>query len=171
MDTSKKIKTLPELATIIRDLKEKERLSVGLITACFDVLHYRHLEFFEFAKQHVDILTVGIENDKTIRCSKGPQRPVFPQKIRVKMVAALEVVDYVFIIEDVVDYRNPQAKQTYVEITRILGPTAIISASQQDQFWREKQQRAEMFGIRFINDDRPTSTTSSQIIRILESLG
>lgn len=44
---------------------------VGLVTGCFDILHFGHISIFEFAKSHVDILLVGIDSDESIKINKA----------------------------------------------------------------------------------------------------
>lgn len=61
----------------------------------FDILHAGHLAYFQSAKKFGDVLVVTITSDKYV--NKGPGRPVFTQDIRARMLAALEVVDFVSI--------------------------------------------------------------------------
>lgn len=61
----------------------------------FDILHAGHLAYFESAKEHGDILVVTITSDRYV--NKGPGRPVFTEDIRARMLAALEMVDFVAI--------------------------------------------------------------------------
>lgn len=61
----------------------------------FDVLHAGHLAYFESAKKFGDILVVTITADQFV--NKGPGRPYFNSRIRAGMLAALEVVDFVFV--------------------------------------------------------------------------
>ena len=59
----------------------------------FDVLHAGHLAYFESAKSFGNILIVTLTTDKYV--NKGPGRPYYSENIRARMIAALEVVDYV----------------------------------------------------------------------------
>lgn len=63
----------------------------------FDVLHGGHLVYFESAKKFGDVLVVTLTADKHV--NKGPNRPYFTSTVRARMIAALEVVDYVCISE------------------------------------------------------------------------
>lgn len=91
-----KIKSLSELSVII-----KERKTMGQkIAQChgvFDFLHRGHLHQFEQAKTKTDILIVSLTADGYVL--KGPGRPVFNQQIRSEMLAALELVDFVTVVE------------------------------------------------------------------------
>ena len=61
----------------------RQKKTIGLVTGCFDVLHFEHIMLFRFAKQHCDYLIVAIENDKTNSLSKGKTRPINKLKYRV----------------------------------------------------------------------------------------
>jgi len=59
----------------------------------FDVLHAGHLAYLESARKFGQILVVTLTADSFV--NKGPGRPHFTDRIRSRMLAALEVVDYV----------------------------------------------------------------------------
>ena len=64
----------------------------------FDVFHIGHLRVLERAKALGDRLVVGVSSDALNRSKKG-RDPVFPQAERLRIVAALSVVDDVFVEE------------------------------------------------------------------------
>jgi len=59
----------------------------------FDVLHAGHLAYFESAKKFGDLLIVTLTADQFV--NKGPGRPYYSGNVRLRMLAALQVVDYV----------------------------------------------------------------------------
>jgi len=63
-------------AAKLRKKFRKEGKKLGLITGCFDILHIGHIKFFREAKKRVDFLMVGLDNDKSIKLSKGIGRPI-----------------------------------------------------------------------------------------------
>jgi len=67
---------------------------------CFDVLHAGHVDYLTFARRQGDMLVVGVNSDRSVRELKGPRRPVVPQSDRVRILAALECVDYVVVFDD-----------------------------------------------------------------------
>src|SRR5262245_18927982 len=97
-----KIKTLGELGEIASDARAKGA-RVVLAHGVFDILHVGHKRHLDIGKRHGDVLIVTLTTDKHV--NKGPDRPVFPEKLRAEMVAALESVDYVAISP------NPGAEQ------------------------------------------------------------
>ncbi len=71
---------------------------VALCHGVFDVLHEGHLNYLEEAKKIAPILVVSITSDKHV--NKGPGRPHFSEMTRARMLAALDVVDYVLINDE-----------------------------------------------------------------------
>lgn len=65
---------------------------------CFDIVHPGHVRYLEFARRQGDILVVSLTGDSQI--SKGDQRPYIPEELRAENLAALEVVDLVYINPD-----------------------------------------------------------------------
>jgi cytidyltransferase-like protein len=61
----------------------------------FDVLHAGHLAYLESAKKFGDILVLTITADEFV--NKGPGHPRFHSLTRAQMLAALEIVDYVYV--------------------------------------------------------------------------
>ena len=72
---------------------------VVLCHGVFDLLHFGHIKHFEEAKNYGDILVVSITPDKFV--NKGPSRPMFKEDIRMKSLAALEIIDYVTLNDSV----------------------------------------------------------------------
>lgn len=62
---------------------------------CFDILHVGHVSYLQKARQLGDVLVVGVNSDASVRFLKGPERPINPEQDRLKVVSALEAVDYV----------------------------------------------------------------------------
>jgi rfaE bifunctional protein nucleotidyltransferase chain/domain len=60
---------------------------------CFDLLHIGHIRHFEAAKREGDYLIVTVTADAYV--NKGPDRPVFPQQLRMDAIRALACVDQV----------------------------------------------------------------------------
>jgi len=67
---------------------------------CFDILHWGHLQYLEKARELGDVLICAVNSDASVRKLKGPSRPIHPEGIRAKQLAALESVDYVVVFEE-----------------------------------------------------------------------
>ena len=87
-------------------LGERQRLRAGgarlvFTNGVFDLLHVGHVRYLTEARALGDALVVAINSDRTVRELKGPDRPVFDQAERAEILAALKVVDYVIVFDDV----------------------------------------------------------------------
>jgi rfaE bifunctional protein nucleotidyltransferase chain/domain len=67
----------------------------------FDLIHVGHVRYLTQARALGDALVVAINSDRTVRELKGDSRPVFNQAERAEILAALRVVDYVTIFDDI----------------------------------------------------------------------
>jgi rfaE bifunctional protein nucleotidyltransferase chain/domain len=66
----------------------------------FDVLHVGHLESLRAARRFGDVLIVGVNSDASVKANKGPDRPIFPCRDRVELLAELELVDAILVFDD-----------------------------------------------------------------------
>lgn len=64
----------------------------------FDVFHIGHLRVLERAAALGERLVVGVSSD-ALNLAKKDRPPIFPENERIRIVAALEVVDAVFLEE------------------------------------------------------------------------
>ncbi|MFW6303498.1 MAG: D-glycero-beta-D-manno-heptose 1,7-bisphosphate 7-phosphatase [Candidatus Sumerlaeota bacterium] len=94
-----KIKTREEIADACERLRGEAK-TIGFTSGAFDLLHAGHAEYLEAAKQHCEILVVAVNTDESVRSYKGPGRPIVPEKMRIRLVAALESVDYAFLFSE-----------------------------------------------------------------------
>jgi D-glycero-beta-D-manno-heptose 1-phosphate adenylyltransferase len=67
---------------------------------CFDLLHLGHVSYLETARNHGDVLLVGVNGDAAVRELKGPGRPVNPEGDRAAVLAGLESVNGVCIFAE-----------------------------------------------------------------------
>lgn len=103
MSYSAKHKAIATLAKITKKEKANKK-RVVFTNGCFDLIHPGHVKVFEDAKKHGDILIVALNSDKSVRRLKGSKRPILSQESRVKVISALEVVDYVVVFEQDTPY-------------------------------------------------------------------
>src|SRR5689334_15671686 len=87
-------------------LDERERLRAAgrrlvFTNGVFDLLHVGHVRYLTQARTLGDALVVAINNDRTVRELKGADRPVFDEAERAEILAALRVVDYVVVFDDI----------------------------------------------------------------------
>lgn len=101
---SNKLKSLDSLKRIIERLR-KERETIVFTNGCFDIIHPGHIKVLKEAKEKGRILIVAINSDESVRKIKGNKRPIFDQNARIKIVSALEFVDYVIPFDEPTPYK------------------------------------------------------------------
>jgi len=92
-----------------RFLPEKSKGKIVLAGGSFDILHIGHVKFLSEAKGAEDYLIILLESDQKVKKLKGSHRPVFSQRERAEMLAALTSVDLIVLIpmmENDADYLN-----------------------------------------------------------------
>ena len=94
-----KIKTRESLKKLCQSLRSQGR-TIGFTSGVFDLIHAGHVDYLQKAKAMCDVLIVGVNSDTSVRKYKGEGRPIVGEAQRVKVVAALESVDYVFIFSE-----------------------------------------------------------------------
>ena len=62
---------------------------------CFDILHLGHVDYLERARKLGDALLVAVNDDVSVKALKGDSRPINDVYARMRVLAALEFVDYV----------------------------------------------------------------------------
>jgi rfaE bifunctional protein nucleotidyltransferase chain/domain len=74
----------------------------ALANGAFDLLHVGHVRYLRAAKELTQggLLVVGVNSDASVRKSKGPRRPVMPERERAEIVDALRWVDRVVLFEE-----------------------------------------------------------------------
>lgn len=92
--TLHKQKTLAELPTVAQAL-QKSGKRIVLTNGCFDLLHVGHVMLLSASKQLGDVLVVAIDDDASVKKLKGPGRPVIKAAERLRIISALDSVDYV----------------------------------------------------------------------------
>ncbi len=89
----------PQAVEFRRRLADEGRVVV-FTNGTFDLLHPGHLKVLEAARREGDALIVGVNSDASVRRYKGPHRPIWPERVRAEMLAALEVVDAVVMFDE-----------------------------------------------------------------------
>ena len=90
----------PETLPAWREQARRAGRTVAVTNGCFDLLHAGHVTYLEAAKQHADLLLVGVNADATVRQLKGEGRPLNSEDDRAFVLAALQSVDAVFIFRE-----------------------------------------------------------------------
>jgi rfaE bifunctional protein nucleotidyltransferase chain/domain len=85
-----------------REAARAQGRKVAVANGAFDLLHVGHVRYLEAAKDLTSggLLVVGVNTDRSVRASKGEGRPVFPERERAEIVAALRCVDLVVLFDE-----------------------------------------------------------------------
>ena len=130
------------------------KTTTALVTGCFDLLHYGHLKFLDFAAKKADQLIVGLESDNFIKEHKGPTRPLFPQKIRKYCLKQLTSVNQIILIPN---------HANYLKLLQKIKPNFLIISSN-DSYYKEKYQICQQLNIKIIIFPRLKQYSSSRLI-------
>jgi cytidyltransferase-like protein len=91
---SSKIINILDLEKLIIQ-KKKNRKKIVMCHGTFDLVHPGHIRHLDFAKSKGDILIVSVTGDRFV--TKKITGTYVPEDLRVRNLAALELVDYTFI--------------------------------------------------------------------------
>ena len=91
---SSKFVPMSSIESLARDLKRAGQ-KIVMTNGCFDLLHSGHIALLSEARKLGNVLIVAIDDDESVRRIKGKDRPVISEGERTRILAALDVVDYV----------------------------------------------------------------------------
>jgi cytidyltransferase-like protein len=143
-DKKMKIINYRKAKDIIEYLKATHK-TVIFKSGCFDTIHIGHVKMLQIAKSLSDILIVGVGTDESI--SKYKRKPLFDQNNRAELLAGLECVDYVVILEE--PMLNSIDHREFLTLTK---PTYYY-LPHDDKVLKEKQKMADELGIIIRYDD------------------
>lgn len=95
----KRLVSQSDLMTLHEQLKERGR-KIVFTAGSWDLIHAGQCRYLEKAKDHGDILVVGVSSNDAIRRVKGPNKPILDEKIRAEMLTYLRAVDFVTILPE-----------------------------------------------------------------------
>jgi len=73
-------------------------MKIILCNGCFDAFHIGHLLYLEAAKKLGDRLVVSVTRNRSV--NKGPDRPTYDEKDRLKLIKGLRCVDEALLVDD-----------------------------------------------------------------------
>lgn len=91
---------IEELIKFFNSTLGRKYWKVVLTCGCFEILHSGHVKYLEKAKSLGNILVVAVNSDESVKQLKGRHKAIIPQKQRAEVVAALAVVDFVVIFNE-----------------------------------------------------------------------
>ncbi len=101
--------------SLLLDWKRNNK-KIGFTNGCFDILHSGHIDYLIKAKNEVDILIVGINNDDSVKINKGIERPFRTLEDRKFLLENLKPVDLVI----------PFKEKTPINLIKEINPDLLI---------------------------------------------
>lgn len=95
-----------KIITLSKLIKKIQPFTTTLVGDVFDLLNIEHVHYLRECSKVGRPLVVIVQVDKTAKIRSGFGRPIMNQKQRAEMVAALEFVDFVLILEKPSDYEK-----------------------------------------------------------------
>ena len=115
-------------------LRNEKKKKIVFTNGCFDLLHSGHIYLLQEAKKRGDILVVAINTDESVSRFKGPGRPIKTFSERARIMASIDVVDYVVAFEqdtprELIEALKPDVliKGGDYKIEKIAGYDAVTS--------------------------------------------
>jgi rfaE bifunctional protein nucleotidyltransferase chain/domain len=95
----KRLVSQSDLITLHEALKAKGK-KVVFTAGSWDLIHAGQCRYLEKAKEHGDVLVVGVSSNNAIKKVKGANKPILDEKIRAEMLTFLKSVDFVTILPE-----------------------------------------------------------------------
>lgn len=127
-----------KIITLSKLKKELKPHTATLVGGVFDLFHVGHLRYLRKCSEVGRPLVVIVQADKTVRIRKGFNRPIVSEKRRAEIVAALEFVDYVLILD------KPSHYEKYL---KVIQPKHYI--------FSKETMKYRMYRAKLINDGFP----------------
>lgn len=127
---------------------------------CFDIVHAGHIASFKQARSFGDVLFVGVNSDSSIKRIKGENRPIVDESNRLKLLEAINYIDYLILFEE----DTPQ------KLIETITPAVLVKGKD----WQGKEVAGGRFveqnggKVCFIDLEEGLSTTNI-VNRILET--
>ncbi len=129
-------------------------LRIVLTQGTYDMVHIGHARYFEAAKEHGDVLIVGVDSDEKVRERKGPDRPVVPQDERTEMVAHMRSVDVVTLKE---------ARHPHWHLIKTVRPDVLIASDRTKYSKKELVELKKYCGQVLVLKPMATTSTSAKL--------
>lgn len=110
-----KVMTRNALIPITEELRGQGK-TIGFTSGVFDLIHAGHIDYLIKAKAMCDVLIVGVNSNESVMKYKGKNRPIIDEAQRMKVVAGLECVDFVFLFNERRNRKNIEALKPHLYI-------------------------------------------------------
>lgn len=151
----RKIVDLPRLKAAVAHARAAGRTIVHC-HGCFDIVHPGHIRYLQFAREQGDLLIVTLTADAAI--SKRELGPYIPQELRAENLAALELVDLVYV----------DPAPTAESVLSVVRPDVYVKGQEyetsQDAAFLRERRMVETSGGRVIFSSGETVFSSTKLL-------
>lgn len=144
--------SLEAVPSLMKELRRKKK-KIVLTQGSFDLVHIGHARYCQEAKNHGDVLFVGVDSDEKVQTRKGPNRPIVPEIERMEMLTHLKSVDYVVL--------KKQGAEKYALIKAIKPDVLVATAATYTE--REIKDLKEFCGEVLVLQPMATTSTTAKI--------
>lgn len=135
-----------------------------LVGGSFDLFHVGHLRYLQEASKVGRPLIVIVQTDKMVRIRKGFSRPIVNQNHRADIIAGLECVDYVLVLD------KPSHYDGYLEI---IQPKNLVFFTENMNYRKrraiEVQKKFPTIKVRFVSPGKKQASTSRTVKKIMSN--
>lgn len=126
---------------------------VVLTMGVYDLVHIGHAKYLEKARQQGDVLVVGVDSDKLTKDRKGDDRPVVPERERLKMLSHIRSVDILTLRE---------LSHGMNELVEVVKPDVLVVSETTEDIDKEVISKLEGFcgEVKELPPQAETSTTN-----------
>lgn len=144
------------LAEIVDDYRKYRHTyhPIVLVTGCFDILHRGHIDLLSEAGMF-GMVAVGINSDNAVRVLKGKGRPINKEQDRAYVLNHLQMVDRVFIIDDI---RVDKAIRSVAPNIWMKGGDYTLESLDKDEVAAARAVRAEILIFKRVGNYSSTQT-------------
>lgn len=143
--------------------------SIAFRTGCYDIVHEGHLAGLEQAKEHGDVLVVGVWPDGHVRARKGQGRPIMPEQSRLKLISALAIVDYALVMPE---YDDVSPHPTLQVVSKLRPDVVMFPRRESGRPPHRNDELLGLMGVQIVYDTTPALNSTTSIIgRIVRRYG
>ena len=137
--------------------------TVGLTMGSFDVKNVGHDRYFMFAKEHCDMLFVGVDSDEKIKLRKGTERPVVLEEERLEQVCHVRWVD----IATLDEHTYPRfALHKAVKPDVLIISTITINGEEVPEYSQKEMAQLQQYCTKIVVVNRQAQTSATARIRM-----
>ena len=148
-----------DFVTHKKELDKDKNHNLVMTNGCFDVLHIGHIKILEESKKLGGSLLVAVNSDESVARLKGSNRPINNSKDRIRLLSAIEFIDFIILFEE----------DTPKDIIKAISPDFLVKGADYGAKDIVGADHVKSYGGQVITIDLVEGYSSSKIISSLKS--